>query len=171
MTAFSTFYSIVSPFIVALATFATYVLSDKRHVLDSGQAFVALAIFNILKNPMNMLPPTVGAVVQALVSKRRLADALRVAEPETYVNPAQPAKVADKVLSTSTVAEEAVAVTHGSFAWSKDSEPCLKNINLDIKSGKLVGIVGQAGSGRSDINVEARRTNWTASVISSGARF
>ena len=139
---------------MALATFATYVLSDKRHVLDSSEAFVSLAIFNILKNPMNMLPPTVGAFVQAAVSKRRLCDALRVPEPEPYVNPDRSANVIDQSLTTE--ADEVIAVKHGSFAWSKDStKACLERIDLSIKAGKLVGIVGQAGSGKQIYHIQS----------------
>lgn len=38
-----------------------------------------------------------------------------------------------------------------SFAWSKEEEPILKDINIEIKPGKLVAVVGQVGSGKSSL--------------------
>ena len=38
-----------------------------------------------------------------------------------------------------------------SFAYKKDGKRCLKNINLNIKSGMTVGIIGTTGSGKSSL--------------------
>ncbi|OQV11389.1 Multidrug resistance-associated protein 1 [Hypsibius exemplaris] len=145
LTAFSTFYSMVSPFIIALATFATFVLSDSQNVLDSSKAFVALAYFNILKSPMNMLPPTIMAIVQAVVSKTRLVAALVSHEPKTYVEGNNWQDLGKNLRDY----RPAVAISHGKFSWSKSGTSCLKNITMTVPSGKLIGIVGTAGSGKS----------------------
>lgn len=43
-------------------------------------------------------------------------------------------------------------IENGNFAWEKNqSSPTLKNINLRIKPGSLVAIVGQVGSGKSSL--------------------
>lgn len=42
---------------VTLLTFGVYVSVDENNVLDAEKAFVSLSLFNILKNPLNMLPP------------------------------------------------------------------------------------------------------------------
>lgn len=49
---------------VALSTFAVYVLVDEHNVLDAQKAFVSLALFNILRFPLNMLPMVISSMVQ-----------------------------------------------------------------------------------------------------------
>jgi ABC-type transport system involved in cytochrome bd biosynthesis fused ATPase/permease subunit len=46
----------------------------------------------------------------------------------------------------------AVQVTNGVFQWHRETqEPTLKDINLKIKSGELVAVVGTVGSGKVEI--------------------
>ena len=59
----STFLWTCAPFLVALVTFAIYVLSDERNVLDAQKAFVSLALFNLLRFPMTMLPQMITFIV------------------------------------------------------------------------------------------------------------
>jgi len=59
----STFVWTCAPFLVSLVTFAVYVLSDETHVLDAQKAFVSLALFNLLRFPMSMLPQMITFVV------------------------------------------------------------------------------------------------------------
>uniref|UniRef100_H3CHF1 Multidrug resistance-associated protein 1 n=1 Tax=Tetraodon nigroviridis TaxID=99883 RepID=H3CHF1_TETNG len=54
--AVTTFTWICAPFLVALSTFTVYVLMDENNVLDAQKAFVSLALFNILRFPLTMLP-------------------------------------------------------------------------------------------------------------------
>lgn len=49
---------------VALSTFTVYVLIDEQNVLDAQKAFVSLALFNILRFPLNMLPMVISSMVQ-----------------------------------------------------------------------------------------------------------
>ena len=49
-----------APFLVALASFATYVLIDENNVLDANTAFVSLTLFNLLRVPLNILPMLVS---------------------------------------------------------------------------------------------------------------
>lgn len=53
---------------VALSTFAVYVLVDEHNILDAQKAFVSLALFNILRFPLNMLPMVISSMVQVLLS-------------------------------------------------------------------------------------------------------
>uniref|UniRef100_A0A674K4E7 Multidrug resistance-associated protein 1 n=1 Tax=Terrapene triunguis TaxID=2587831 RepID=A0A674K4E7_9SAUR len=69
----SAYLAAVSTFTwVALSTFAVYVLVDKNNVLDAQKAFVSLALFNILRFPLNILPMVISSMVQASVSLKRL---------------------------------------------------------------------------------------------------
>lgn len=55
---------------VALSTFAVYVLIDDQNVLDAQKAFVSLALFNILRFPLNMLPMVISSIVQVCTAGR-----------------------------------------------------------------------------------------------------
>lgn len=43
-----------------------------------------------------------------------------------------------------------LSVENGTFKWDVE-KPCLKNINLHVKKGKLVAVVGSVGAGKSSI--------------------
>lgn len=49
---------------MALSTFAVYVTIDENNVLDAQKAFVSLALFNILRFPLNILPMVISSIVQ-----------------------------------------------------------------------------------------------------------
>ncbi len=51
-----TFLWTCAPVVIALASFATFVLSSPDNILDANTAFVSLTLFNILRIPMNLLP-------------------------------------------------------------------------------------------------------------------
>ncbi|KAG1678450.1 Multidrug resistance-associated protein 1 [Nymphon striatum] len=44
-----------------------------------------------------------------------------------------------------------VCMENGTFSWEKSSKSCLNNINLNVDQGKLIGVVGQVGSGKSSL--------------------
>ena len=44
-----------------------------------------------------------------------------------------------------------ISLKNLSFAYNEDSEPVLKNINLDIKAGSILAVVGRTGSGKSTL--------------------
>jgi ABC-type multidrug transport system fused ATPase/permease subunit len=65
---------------VSLASFASFVLSDENNILDASKAFVSLALFNILRLPMALLPYMIASFVQASVSLDRLQNYLNESE-------------------------------------------------------------------------------------------
>ncbi|XP_053473507.1 multidrug resistance-associated protein 1 isoform X2 [Ictalurus furcatus] len=141
LAAVSTFTWVCAPFLVALSTFAVYVLVDENNILDAQKAFVSLALFNILRFPLNMLPMVISSMVQASVSLKRLRVFLSHEELEE-----------DSVdRRADTGAPESVRIVDGTFSWSKDDPPALKRINVCIPEGALVAVVGQVGSGKSSL--------------------
>lgn len=44
-----------------------------------------------------------------------------------------------------------VSIKGGTFAWTAKDGTCLKDINLSIKEGHLVAVVGQVGAGKSSL--------------------
>ncbi|CAH1707315.1 unnamed protein product [Chironomus riparius] len=127
-----------APFMVALCSFATYVLVDDNNVLDAKTAFTSLALFNILRFPLSMLPMLISNMVQTSVSVKRInkfmngeeLDPNNVQHEESEKNP--------------------LVIENGTFSWGEENS-VLKNINLQIESKKCVAIVGQVGSGKSSL--------------------
>uniref|UniRef100_A0AAQ5Y7Y5 Multidrug resistance-associated protein 1 n=1 Tax=Amphiprion ocellaris TaxID=80972 RepID=A0AAQ5Y7Y5_AMPOC len=129
--AVSTFTWVCAPFLVALSTFSVYVLIDEHNILDAQKAFVSLALFNILRFPLNMLPMVISSMVQASVSLKRLRVFLSHEE-----------------LQEDSVEHKAV---DGVFSWSRTESPTLKRLNVCIPEGSLVAVVGHVGSGKSSL--------------------
>uniref|UniRef100_A0A673JP39 Multidrug resistance-associated protein 1 n=1 Tax=Sinocyclocheilus rhinocerous TaxID=307959 RepID=A0A673JP39_9TELE len=124
--AVSTFTWVCAPFLVALSTFAVYVLVDEHNILDAQKAFVSLALFNILRFPLNMLPMVISSMVQASVSMKRLRVFLSHEE-----------------LDEDNVERPAIS--------SCDVSLSLFRINVRIPEGAFVAVVGHVGSGKSSL--------------------
>ncbi|KAM9843269.1 multidrug resistance-associated protein 1 [Aulostomus maculatus] len=139
--AVSTFTWVCAPFLVALSTFSVYVLIDDRNVLDAQKVFVSLALFNILRFPLNMLPMVISSMVQASVSLKRLRVFLSHEE-------LQKDSVEHKAASDPS---HSISITDGVFSWSRAESPTLKRLNVCIPEGFLVAVVGHVGSGKSSL--------------------
>uniref|UniRef100_A0A8C8DWC3 Multidrug resistance-associated protein 1 n=1 Tax=Oryzias sinensis TaxID=183150 RepID=A0A8C8DWC3_9TELE len=139
--AVSTFTWVCAPFLVALSTFSVYVLIDDQNVLDAEKAFVSLALFNILRFPLNMLPMVISSMVQASVSLKRLRVFLSHEELQE-----------DSVeRPTAGGSPYSISIEDGVFSWSRSESPTLKRLNVRIPEGSLVAVVGHVGSGKSSL--------------------
>ncbi|XP_069503216.1 multidrug resistance-associated protein 1 isoform X2 [Ambystoma mexicanum] len=141
LSAVGTFTWVCAPFLVALSTFAVYVLIDEKNVLDAEKAFVSLALFNILRFPLNMLPMVISSMVQASVSLKRLRVFLSHEELETDSIVRGPVKGSDG----------SITVKDATFSWSRSDPASLKEINVTIPEGSLIAVVGQVGCGKSSL--------------------
>ena len=72
LNAVSTFLWTCAPFLVALCSFAVFVLSSPDNILDAQTAFVSLTLFNLLRLPLNILPNVIVFMVQCGVSLKRI---------------------------------------------------------------------------------------------------
>jgi ABC-type multidrug transport system fused ATPase/permease subunit len=133
-----------TPLLVSIATFATYTLAGND--LTAEAAFTALALFNILRFPINMLPNVITGLVESNVAIGRL---------ETFLssNELDPDAVRRE---SSSRGDNAVEIDDAEFAWLKsdddrDSPSALSNISLNIKHGELVCIIGPVGCGKSTL--------------------
>ncbi|XP_014681338.1 PREDICTED: multidrug resistance-associated protein 1-like isoform X2 [Priapulus caudatus] len=129
-----------APFLVSLVSFMVYVLSDPSHVLTASKAFVSLALFNLIRFPLSVMPWTITLLVQSSVSLRRLRRYLMQADLDPNSVDHNSAEAAH------------IVVTDGNFKWDEISDaPTLANINLQLKEGTLTAIVGQVGAGKSSL--------------------
>ncbi|MEE1028053.1 MAG: ABC transporter ATP-binding protein [Agathobacter sp.] len=112
-----------------------------QNTLDTGN-FMALLTYcmNILMNLM-MLSMIFVMISISMGSLRRVSEVL--SEESTLKNPENP--VYD-------VADGSIVFNNVTFRYSKSSEtPVLDNINLSIKSGETIGIIGGTGSSKSSL--------------------
>ncbi|XP_056096294.1 ATP-binding cassette sub-family C member 3 [Rhinichthys klamathensis goyatoka] len=140
LSALSTMAWTSAPFMVALTTFAVYVTVDEKNVLDAEKAFVSLSLFNILRFPLNMLPQVISSIVQASVSLKRIQDFLSHDELDP-----------ENVDRRNNASEYAVTVVNGKFAWAKQDQVTLDNINVLVPQGSLLAVVGHVGCGKTSL--------------------
>nr|XP_039333978.1 multidrug resistance-associated protein 1 isoform X1 [Saimiri boliviensis boliviensis] len=143
LAAVGTFTWVCTPFLVALCTFAVYVTVDEKNILDAQKAFVSLALFNILRFPLNILPMVISSIVQASVSLKRLRIFLSHEELEPDSIERRPVKDGGGTNS--------ITVRNATFTWARSEPPTLNGITFSIPEGALVAVVGQVGCGKSSL--------------------
>ncbi|XP_015279485.1 PREDICTED: canalicular multispecific organic anion transporter 1 [Gekko japonicus] len=139
LQAISIFLFTCAPVIVSVVTFAVYVMVGEENVLDAQKAFTSIALFNVLRFPLTMLPLVLSSLVQVTVSTERL---------ERYLG--------SDDLDTSAIWHDpdpdcAVRFSDSSFAWERNSDATIRDITLKIPHGHLVAVVGAVGSGKSSL--------------------
>ena len=78
-----------------------------------------------------------------MVSIKRLSDFLSADELQTD------ARTIETKQERLELGDEVLSIAAGEFAWSKEStSPTLEDINLNVKKGELVGVLGRVGAGK-----------------------
>ena len=127
------------PILVSVVTFLCYVLTGKT--LEPAEAFTSIALFDVLRWPMFLLPTVIAQVVIARVSLKRIQAFLQSKE------------IAPKESLPLERGKPAVSIKHGEFMWDSENseDTTLRDINLEIMPGELVVVIGSTGSGKSSI--------------------
>ncbi len=115
---------------------------------------------NILMSLM-MLSMAFVMITMSTASMERIAEVLN--EEPSITNPDDPVKE---------VADGSIRFDHVYFAYNENSkEPVLSDINLDIKSGEVIGIIGSTGSAKTSlVNLISRLYDVTDGSLSVGGR-
>ncbi|GBM27210.1 Multidrug resistance-associated protein 1 [Araneus ventricosus] len=132
-----TFLWICAPFLIAISSFVTFVLIDEKNVLDPSIAFVSLTLFNTLRTNMASIPQLVAQITQSRVSLKRVTDFLLSDELE------------GRSPDNDTTDGNAIEIDGGTFCWTKEEPPFLRDISLSVRQGSLVAVVGPVGAGKS----------------------
>ncbi|KAM5140785.1 ATP-binding cassette sub-family C member 2-like [Mantella aurantiaca] len=127
------------PFLVSVASFAVFVVLDPSNVLTAERAFTSISLFNILRFPLAMLPMLISNMVQTKVSCARL---------EKYLGGDD---LDNSAIHNDPTVDAAIRFSDATFTWEPNTPPAVKNVNLDIKEGHLVAVVGGVGSGKSSL--------------------
>ncbi|PAV73684.1 hypothetical protein WR25_18845 isoform A [Diploscapter pachys] len=132
-----------SPFLVALSTFATFILLDARNVLTPEIAFVSLTLFNQLRTPMSQIADLITMTVQVAVSNRRIKEFLVADELDQLC-----------IDRTARDNGDVISVSDATMAWDSNEggEPSsLKDLHLSVQRGQLITVVGRVGAGKSSL--------------------
>ena len=117
------------------------VITTRGLALDVGQMSSLVTYSFMMLNSLMMLSMVFTMITMAGESGKRIVEVL--SEESTLTDPAAPIYE---------VADGAIDFDNVSFKYSRDAErPVLSGINLHIRSGETIGIVGGTGSAKSSL--------------------
>jgi len=129
------------PVFVALTSLSVFVVYQGRP-LTASVSFTTLSVFNTLRYPFLMLPMAVGSTNAAVISFERISRFLVGAEVEELA-PLEPTPENPT----------AIHIQNSDFRWDGEEKegPTISNIDLHVKRGQIVAVIGDVGSGKSSL--------------------
>ena len=127
--------------------------------LTTGQLMSLLTYCSNILSSLMMLSMIFVMVTMSMASAERVAEVIN--EKSDLTNPEEPVYE---------VKDGSISFKHVDFAYKKSSgEPVLKDINLEIKSGETIGIIGGTGSAKSSlVNLISRLYDVTDGSVTVG---
>ncbi|CAI8012847.1 Multidrug resistance-associated protein 7, partial [Geodia barretti] len=177
LDALCVYFWATTPVLISILTFTTYVALGNH--LTAAKVFTSVALFNVLISPLNAFPWVINGLMEAWVSVKRVQLFLQLEEIDwaryyclDYGH--YGGHRADSVKSNAAAA--AMCINDASFSWrnsageeeeggsgenresGEDGEErrvkrtwTLTKVNLTVPRGKLVGVTGRVGSGKSSL--------------------
>ncbi|RZA22988.1 MAG: ATP-binding cassette domain-containing protein [Proteobacteria bacterium] len=133
ITAGSTLIYFGGSLLIGAVSFISALLMGQT--LDAPTLFSALALFGILDSSIGILSEIVSIIVSGRVSADRVAGFLR--------DPVFAEKIMTEFNGTT-----GFIVKNASFQFEDGDEPVLNNLNLSIRPGESVAVIGSVGSGK-----------------------
>ncbi|XP_048505778.1 probable multidrug resistance-associated protein lethal(2)03659 isoform X2 [Athalia rosae] len=137
-------------YIPRLCVFITILCSvlQGNHI-TAEQVFMMTAFYNVLRNAMTIaFPSSIVQVAEALISVKRLQKFLMLDETEK-----SPCTLGQFNFKQTGYAPPAIQLKNVTARWGSDNkENTLSNLNINIKPGQLVAIIGQVGVGKSSLH-------------------
>ncbi|XP_066504379.1 ATP-binding cassette sub-family C member 10 isoform X2 [Hoplias malabaricus] len=137
------------PVVISILTFITYVLLGNS--LTAAKVFTTLALVGMLILPLNAFPWVLNGTLEAKVSLDRIQQFLLLHNQDLAAYYSQGS---EDPLS-------AIQMTKANFSWTRpggthtDTEVegslYLHNLNLNVRKGSLVVVVGKVGCGKSSL--------------------
>ncbi|XP_060815467.1 probable multidrug resistance-associated protein lethal(2)03659 isoform X2 [Bombus pascuorum] len=146
-------------------TIVTYILYG--HKITAEKVFMLQAYYNILRINMTVyFPQGITQIAELLVSVRRLQKFMlyeeideksekmecKQKESKNDANIIEEDARDEKHKTTNYQGEYIMSLRNANVKWfSHDHDDTLKNLNINVKSGELIAVVGPVGSGKSSL--------------------
>ncbi|KAG8760180.1 hypothetical protein FRC11_000794 [Ceratobasidium sp. 423] len=131
------------PLLVAFGSFATAAYTSSRP-LTADIIFPCISLFNLLQTPLGQVANLTSRIVESTVAVSRIRQFLLSEELQSDARDVDEAEVLEGV----TVLE----IREGDFQWSRKAlQPTLEHVDMTVRQGELVGILGSVGSGKSSL--------------------
>ncbi|KAJ8933694.1 hypothetical protein NQ314_013860 [Rhamnusium bicolor] len=131
--------------VALFCTLITMALTDQK--ITAAKVFVFMTYFNILSQTMStMFVRGISEVAELLVAIKRLEEFMMNEEFETIssIQNNNDSKFIDK--------KYAISLRQLTVKWNPSStDTALNNINLNVARGRLIGVIGPVGSGKSSL--------------------
>lgn len=140
----SNFVWMLTPFLVSFTTFWVYSFTSPTP-LTSDKIFPGLAIFQLLSFPLFMISNIITSTIESAVSVDRLKSFLLAGE----LDPNAKIQIIPDEINEN---EEVIKINHGDFSWTENyNMPTLQDINLNVRMGELIALIGRVGDGKSSL--------------------
>ncbi|KAK8805917.1 hypothetical protein WA158_002573 [Blastocystis sp. Blastoise] len=146
----------IIPYLIPFVIFTIYP-SVTGESLRPSVIYTLLSYFDMLRVPFMILPICIMMLVQFNVSLKRINNFLSLDEVDdslVYRNLTKSDSIEfededgqKKKIYNYNSNDDAIYIEDGSFAWG-NGDNILRNINIKVKKGSLVAVVGRVGSGK-----------------------
>ncbi|KAH9924948.1 multidrug resistance-associated ABC transporter [Amylocystis lapponica] len=146
---------VVAPILISVTSFFVYVLQGNE--LTIGTAFTAIALFGMVRAPLNIIPAWIVQMLQAKVAMDRISTYLEEDEVDEQVSSLKRGRVPPSDTDTG------LGLDHGSFKWNeveekdkgkdKDKQPASASPS---ESDETETAVGSEAGGETDHRFELR---------------
>ncbi|KAF8439690.1 multidrug resistance-associated ABC transporter [Boletus edulis BED1] len=141
-----------APIFVSLISFFAYVYQGNK--LTVSVAFTSIALFNMIRQPLNIIPAWIVQILQTGVALKRIETYLGEEEVTEQVSSIKRARVP----ADSLAADDGLAISGGTFKWNEVPEEEIK----DAGKGKKNGNTNNEGSGAKGSRIP---TDGTANTV------
>lgn len=105
--------------------------------LDAATVFTCISLFGLLEEPFGQLSRLFSRFSQGLVSSKRIMDFLALEQVE------------DVLKSTTAQSDSAIELKNVSLSYAET--PVIQGLNLSLKKGQSLAVVGPVGAGKSTL--------------------
>ncbi|QRV89229.1 ABC transporter transmembrane region [Ceratobasidium sp. AG-Ba] len=131
------------PLLVAFGSFATAAYTGSKP-LTADVIFPCISLFNLLQFPLAMFANITSQLVEASVAVTRIRKFLLSEELQADARSVDEVEVAE--------GDTVLEIKNGEFKWSKSLlEPTLQHIDLTVRKGELIGVLGRVGCGKTSL--------------------
>ncbi|XP_022648350.1 multidrug resistance-associated protein 1-like isoform X4 [Varroa destructor] len=126
-----------SPFLIVIATFGILLFWDGDYPLTPDVTFAMLMLIGTLRAYLTQLPIVISRLVQARTAVKRM---------ETFLHCEDMVETVDRELEDDSLV---IDIRKATFSWGQVI--ALKDINLQVKHGELIAVLGQVGAGKTSL--------------------